>query len=242
MVPTRLDRATVDLQPRQRGRSGGTLICSRLRIRRSAPEGFRHEDPSQGRVLAAAVFALLVLRYRRLVTGHAWTPVTDDQLGSALTRVAISVLVGATFGALLFVVFRERAAFAAGNRVVRLCRWPLLVGLGLLVFMFAVPPSVAAQIPEVVRGLIGSLTLLLTFVTAMVIDLARYGTTHSASARGSWSPSGRVRPRRAPDGDRQPGQQHAGLDRRAGDFPPGGVDASSSRTTTGGRRGHILNR
>ena len=122
--------------------------------------------------LAAAVFALLVFdTVVCLVTGH-WTPVTDDQLGSALTRVAISVLVGATFGALLFVVFRERAAFAAGNRVVRLCRWPLLVGLGLRVFMFAVPPSVAAQIPEVVRSLIGSLTLLLTFVTAMVIGLA----------------------------------------------------------------------
>lgn len=128
--------------------------------------------------LAAAVAALLVVDTVVVASTGERTVVTDDALGTPVTRALVGVLLAATVLACLAVVLRERALFEGAPRAARLARRPLLVGLamlavgGTLLRLLRQALGLADDGPlTAVSDALAGLALLLVFVPLLVVGL-----------------------------------------------------------------------
>lgn len=114
----------------------------------------------------------------RATTGEA-TFITDDTQGSIAAGIAISVLLGLTFGACAVVVGREAAAFAEVGKFLRGVRNVALASLtiGAAGQIVLHPIELAAGVdPEgpwaAVSGLVAMLGLLGAFLGALILGIA----------------------------------------------------------------------
>lgn len=120
-------------------------------------------------VLVAAVTDSIVL----VVTGHR-TFLTDSDLATPVQAIGVSVLLCSSYLSQAAVVYAERDRFAAGNRVTRWTRWPLLIGLLALGVVGLIVPKLVdwGLLPMPVSDALAGAALLLTFGSAVVLGLA----------------------------------------------------------------------